>query len=219
MAGAVWPRARKYDSGFVPSPLCPRCHAQPETLHHRIWQCIGNIDDNGSNQIVARTAHLVDEAAASNEAYDIFSLRGLPPLAWYSVGPPQDECEKFVMGDTYLPDGEYFSDGSGGRFTSDVRLRRCGWSFAHVIFEEYRRVQRIAHGTFGALPGPRQMCPEQSYTQRCNLLRRSNPATQLDALCCGLIATMSGALQRGGGSNLAVPTQTCGNSFSIYVVL
>ena len=159
MAGAVWPRARKYGAGFVPSPLCPRCHTQPETLRHRIWQCSANIDDKDSNLIFARTAHLVDEAVTTSDTTEIFWLRGLPPLAWYSVDSPLDECEMLVMGDTELPDGEYFSDSSGAHYTADARLRPCGSSFAHVIFDRYQRVHRTARGTFGALPGPRQTVP------------------------------------------------------------
>ena len=135
----------------------------------------------------------------------------------YSVGPPQDECEKFVMGDTILPDTSatvpvvtsHQMCGSGVVAGASPMLFSISTSECNGL-----RTARLA-----LCLGQSKLCPEQSYTQRCNLLRRSNPATQLDALCCGLIATMSGALQRGGGSNLAVPTQTCGNSFSIYVVI
>ena len=69
-----------------------------------------------------------------------FWLRGLPPSAWTyahcmrpaSISPTFTGCS--VDEPLTLPEGALAGkDGSGGPFSSEPRMRRCGWGFAVVL--------------------------------------------------------------------------------------
>ncbi len=80
---------------------------------------------------------LAPRAAAEWEQWPCFWLRGLPPRQWTAF-----HCTLPAQGDAQysgaspaepmdLPIGAVLAtDGSGGTFSSEPRLRRCGWGFA-----------------------------------------------------------------------------------------
>ncbi len=110
--------------------LCPRCGECEETLFHQLWQCPANDGLEGCHwEHRAR-------AEAEHASLPCFWLRGLPPLAWTyrpAMAPTQGEVVYLGGSPTkpvVLGAGDIVAtDGSGGSFSSEPRLRRCGWGF------------------------------------------------------------------------------------------
>ena len=42
--GGLWLEQRRHQAGFASSPLCPRCHKEPEDVFHLLWVCLANLD-------------------------------------------------------------------------------------------------------------------------------------------------------------------------------
>ncbi len=110
--------------------LCPRCLAATESTYHQLWECPKNEGITGAK------LHLLPRAQAEWREAPSYWLRGLPPIQWverFCEAPPSsrivlsrgssDEPVALDAGMTIA------TDGSGGAFSSDPRLRRCGWGF------------------------------------------------------------------------------------------
>lgn len=128
LVGACWPAERKFRHGITSDSKCPRCGHPNESLFHRIWECKAN--EEMQEPTVVSPQHLAREY---EERYECFWLRRLVPGSWTQIDPPKDiiilleGVQKGIAGG-----GQCFTDGSGGEFSSDRRLRRCGWSVAFV---------------------------------------------------------------------------------------
>ena len=59
-----------------------------------------------------------------------------------------------------LEPGIYFTDGSGGLYSSDPRRRRCGWGIARIFYDPLRpQNNTLTIGWYGALPTQNQTVP------------------------------------------------------------
>ena len=132
LQGADWTMARRFEAGYCDSPICTRCDAGvPETRTHRLWECAANATIQ--DEAIGRSADLVQRAIENAEACPGFWLRGLTPKTWTWLPPPDGNMPIKTWG--VLGGGAPFqldhrhiigTDGSGGLFSSDPRLRRCG---------------------------------------------------------------------------------------------
>ncbi len=104
---------------------------------------------------------LAVRAAAEWRDAPCYWLRGLPPRRWtaqHCLLPTQSEAQYVGCNPAQpqsLPSRVVLAtDGSGGPFTSEPRLRRCGWAF--VAMDEDGSI--VAQG-WGPLEGWRQTVP------------------------------------------------------------
>ena len=93
-------------------------------------------------------------------------MRGICPAEW-TVPPhfpydeslpdydPLIEADEYVVGDRLNPKEEVFLDGSGGKFSKDPRLRRCGWAWCQVS----RSTLTFLRGQSGVLQAITQTVP------------------------------------------------------------
>ena len=118
---------------MIDDNLCPRCGTAVETAYHRYWECPDN--EHIENQIAMRASEYMRETAPKESAQ---LTRGIPPKSAYpKIKPPpgsywNPEIGKEVSNGAISSDKNgivIFTDGSGGKEGSDVRLRRCGWAF------------------------------------------------------------------------------------------
>jgi ribonuclease HI len=133
--GALWPNTRRIEAGYPGKEDCPYCGVK-ETLLHQLWSCKRH--RSSEVKAVKVTQGLVEEAEDSS--CTAYWLRGLLPAALTTgviaeyVGE-QAEC-KPTLSRAFPPSGRLTlaagafagTDGSGGEFSSDQRLRRCGAS-------------------------------------------------------------------------------------------
>ena len=69
-----------------------------------------------------------------------------------------------------IPALRAYGDGSGGEYTSDPRLRRCGWGFV------LQQGESLQNGMYGTLPGVRQTVPRAEITAATQALNHSVPS-------------------------------------------
>ena len=77
------------------------------------------------------TNGLEELALEGASTHPCFWLRGIVPKEWTATTPAPLDMDMWAVGDmrpTTNNSVKYFLDGSGGEFSSDKRLRRCGWS-------------------------------------------------------------------------------------------
>ena len=160
----LWPRQRIHDIGRPIEARCPRCRAANETLAHRFWYCPANkkID----HPSIAKSDYLVSEARSYHAKFPCFWLRGVVPGAWLEDPCVKDEprLRRFHIEGihTFVPSSSskqaVFTDGSGGKYTKDKRLRRCGWGW--IVLSHPREGEFLCHqGGFGTLEGWSQTVP------------------------------------------------------------
>ena len=156
LSAGLWTRQRKHRAGLVDSPTCPRCGAADEDEAHMFWSC----SENGSIEDirVTSTQHLAGEALRGH--FPCFWMRGLLPQDWVDAEAPDVGPLKAWVLHPGLGFGcgeevsTVFTDGSGGEYSSEPRLRRCGWSLAEVRLAASPPV--LVQGLFGTLPGVAQ---------------------------------------------------------------
>ena len=139
--GALWPAQRRVQAGYGIDQTCPYCGGV-ETLLHQLWECPRL--QQFADKAIRSTQCLVDEAIRGSATHSGFWLRGLTPYPWTLgtlqdfLGDAQPLCIKtgafLAPGVLQLKAGAWAaSDGSGGNFSRDPRLRRCGVGLA--LFE------------------------------------------------------------------------------------
>ena len=122
--------------------MCQRCggrHVEDEL--HRFWLCEDNCSIHGN--AIDAPSHLVNVAKRVGERQQCYWFRGIPVESLFRVDPPPDIVNFQNIGnfaDLYIdssgvPNFHIFSDGSGGKYSSDPLLRRCGWGWAAVTVE------------------------------------------------------------------------------------
>jgi len=132
--------------------ICPRCGQAPESELHRHWQCSANIPS--TPKLVEEYRRLAQEAVSQSAmAEPCLWLRGILPANATAVPLPADHYDLIIDGTFELrPNSRIYLDGSG-LHSSDVRIRRCGFSIVH-------RVGQHTVGTIhSALPGANQSTP------------------------------------------------------------
>ncbi|CAK0792836.1 unnamed protein product [Prorocentrum cordatum] len=115
--------------------------------------------------VVEKMAGLVARAEAGVAGAPAFWLRGLTPKAWTVPPPCSTEEQETPLGQCLqggrlrAPEGGRLTicgDGSGGEYSSDVRHRRCGWSWVMLDTRGRTRDFPTWAAKFGPLPGSRQ---------------------------------------------------------------
>ena len=159
---------------------CPHCGGafeQPGDLWaHLAWEC--HSEEDADTPAIADSQHLAGEAALAGPNVPALWYRGLIPHHWtYGRETPQDtpyQCQASHP-QTELPfkvpvGALVATDGSGGKHTSDSRLRRCSWSVVVVS-----RQGELLFWVMGKLHG-----------------KQTVPASELWALAQALLFTTQG---------------------------
>ena len=97
---------------------------------HMIWTC--PCYEQADCPIIQRTQRLIRRAKREVEAVPCYWLRGITPSFW-TARPAIGDQEIVDINDVDEIDTDnlmFFLDGSGGEFTKDSRIRRCGWAWA-----------------------------------------------------------------------------------------
>jgi ribonuclease HI len=155
---------------------CPRCRGAPETTFHQLWSCPCN------SEVTDARPDLLEQARLEHQECPGFWLRGLVPLEWtYQYCMTEVTAELHFHGcrpsqPIPLPEGAVIgTDGSGGSYSADPRIRRCGWAFV-VIGSDHTTV---ASG-WGPLLCWRQTVPlAELDAARVALLCTTGPVTLL----------------------------------------
>ena len=153
MASGCWPEARRHECSLVPTSKCNRCGVENADMCHCLWQCKAN--EEISDPAVKSTQNLRRRAEEGCKEHPCFWLRGIVPAAWANVASPYPLEEEWEFDGAHRWDREiYWSDASGGVYSSYPTLRRCGVGIAYVDNDgEY------VGGEFGVLPGKRHTAP------------------------------------------------------------
>lgn len=155
-ANSCWTRSRLHKAGYLISPACPLCGANEEDEYHRYWTC-PTANSSGHPDVVA-SEHLCNLAEAGVRTASCFWLRALVPTPLNPCPPPLDAYQWSLTGswDDLPADVQFFTDGSGGRSTSDPRARRCGSGVVACVPGDPPRVVASASSALG---GSRQTVP------------------------------------------------------------
>ena len=175
LTSSIWCQQRLHEFGCADSPMCRRCGLAQEDEAHRYWTCIGNRTCDDPR--IQSTQHLRHVALASPEL-TCFYMRGVPVASQLACIPePPAECCVFSAGAFATPGriagGTFGTDGTGGVYTSDARLRRCAWAIAQIRPGGSGDVLGVL---FGALPC-RQTVPRSELWALVQLLERLCPAS------------------------------------------
>ena len=159
---AIWGRYRKWEAGLATSALCPRCMLAQDTDVHRYWACPANA--KSEHKDIIETQYMCRTAVQEAPSLPCFWLRGLVPAnKMPKASEPVAVTEAFgdmnCTGAQKSGPGLYFGDGSGGKHSSDRRLRRCGWSVCHVAPGGLLEVADLLGGVYGTLESHLQTVP------------------------------------------------------------
>ena len=135
------------------------CKAEVGSPLHMWWTCpcLAALDDAA----VQQTQKWVPTAQAEAVSLACFWFRGLLPqnlVDQYVKVPPPDEVSARLIGDLPVggwPSGSYYTDGSGGDFSSLPTLRRVGSGVAY-LGEGYHS---FLFGAYAPVPGDLQTVP------------------------------------------------------------
>ena len=140
------------------SPLCDRCRSAADTEVHRAWQCEAN--RRSEIDAIQSTQDLVGPAMRGVETYPAFWLKGIIPRVWVRTDPPPEDPPILRWGSLVGLRGvqyRWYTDGTGGQYTKDPRIRRCAWAAVAVSWENGALHCHMAMG--GGLPGRVQTVP------------------------------------------------------------
>lgn len=169
--GALWPEARRVESGLSSDPLCQRCHRAVDSPLHMFWECEPCID--AEDEAIQSSNYLIKRAPKGMEVAPCLWARGIPHGEWFPPPPPQD-VRVWEVG--AAPAGKvqvhrWFTDGSGGKHSSDKMLRRCGWA-AVLVFGPPGE-EKMQWAIFGGLPAGQQTTPQAELMAATIALEKS----------------------------------------------
>ena len=132
MCGGYWTQDRAATVHPVTNK-CPRCGCRvAETPLHMIWTCPAN--QRIADQRVENTQKYISQAVEGTQQFECLWLRGLLPASLVRVNTPfVESMELHYVGDAPVgrwPPGQFFTDSSGGPFSSLPVIRRCGVGIA-----------------------------------------------------------------------------------------
>ena len=122
----LWQGALQHASNSA-QQICVHCGAE-NTLKHQLWDCSW-INERHKPVTVVWRPHLSDESQQH------FWLRGLLPSSWTQQHCLDDQLVRTGIFTQPTFDASEFvfgSDGSGGPFSQEPRVRRCSWSVVAV---------------------------------------------------------------------------------------
>ena len=172
LTGGYWPASRASEVHSHILPKCTRCNYHTEDAYHLIWSCPAN--KLIKHPAVQSSQSLLTQARDGIAAHPCFWLRGIVPSGLVVVNTPcPTECHLMTIGSNLQPhawpDGQYYTDSSGGEHSSFPRLRRCGIGIAKLTSNVRAALQSpidnaelsdvLEFGAFGALPGAKQSAP------------------------------------------------------------
>ena len=173
VAGALWDGERLKDAtpSYDPAPdvRCPTC-GEPDTLHHRYWDCEGLLQHD--NRWVRESNNLA-RVAATNTHHECLWYRGLTPYGEWGQQPQPLSNEECVLLATHHGDQELFQD-DGATFGTD------GGGGPDSIRPEIRQVTAalaaakaggdVKWATIGLNTPGRQTVPRAEAWALCHLL-------------------------------------------------
>ncbi len=171
----VWHTARQNAANPTFVIGCAVCGRPHDDMKHRVYEC--NYIDGAIDHHHAVPDDWRNEATSEGTHSDaIFWCRGLPPVKWYRnlIPDAAAEVDETTLGEHDIAGGEIYSDGSGGRDTKDVRLRRCGYGYALIL--DSGGSHELVAGAYGPLPGEVQTVPRAELMAVVSLLRRCRRA-------------------------------------------
>ena len=127
--GGYWPAARRATLLDVPAD-CYRCgHPHCDPLH-TFWLCPYNAQVLEGTTAEHTDVHTI---AAQDPELSCLWLRGILPMHLVTpTHPIPTELNVTHVGQvpTHWPSGTYYTDGSGGKWSSYATMRRCGFGIA-----------------------------------------------------------------------------------------
>ena len=176
--GSSWSEERLAKAGKKGNPVCYRCGEVGITDWHTYWECPALAKSEVPE--IAGSQHLVPWTANMRESWgETFWLRGLVQrsrtdynmnggtevfcLRFDDNGKPQryakyttwqEAADSNLDFDFSVEHLHAFTDGSGGKGSSDRRLRACGWSAVFM-----RSPSALGIAFWGELPGTVQTVP------------------------------------------------------------
>ena len=158
MSGALWPPRRFIENNIVAeddtAAYCPVCGEHGADEGPLFLECPGI--QSGSHPIIPKTDRYCREYCSNNtEENRCWYWRGIMPSEWTEVPPPTHQVvtqlgdRLYVVGNTIL----VFTDGPGGKNTSDPRLLRCGWAW--VIAGPHGPISGVSGNMTGPQTVPR----------------------------------------------------------------
>ena len=158
LQGAIWPKSRRAEAGWIPDGTCTRCNQAEDTGYHQMWECEELTTEHRGD--AEEHKYRLRGAVVGHVECPGFWLRGLVPEDWTNTAQPTQEYRmewgalKGVARYS-LPQGAFAStDGTGGPDTMHTRLRRVGWGFV-VFFPPMQIVSWCNGGLVGAQSVPR----------------------------------------------------------------
>ena len=152
--GALWSPQRLQEA-LIPTEdgahKCPLCGKVDTDEGHLFWECT-KVCQNPDARI-QKTNRYCDEYRRSGLNKKCYWWRGLQPLEETTpIHAPRASYKMLgAAANTYLGTKiTVYTDGPGGKFSPDPRLRRCGWAWV-CPQDGSNKIAR--HGAFGSLDG------------------------------------------------------------------
>ena len=162
--GALWNPARLAEAGFQAPEgghKCPLCGEPNTDEGHLFWQCPQVCQNRDA--AIQKTNRYRSEYQRVGLDCKCYWWRGLQPRA-QTLPIHQPQASYHMLGrpiDQYRDEHiEIFTDGSGGRHSSDARLRRCAWAW---VCPKEGSNREALHGARGSLGG-KQTVPRAELT-------------------------------------------------------
>ena len=160
MAARLWSPVEAAAVGIVPTSECPFCQQLDTDMWHLVWGCRQHAFS--TEGAVQRSQHLLQKASRQSLAAPAFWLRGVPCRTLLDFIPPPPSHEAVRVDGALAKDSTWTlpaflrvgTDGTGGRHTSEPRLRRCAWA-AVVMCPALTQIGSIT----GLVTGTRQTVP------------------------------------------------------------
>ena len=164
-AGGLWPQKRRFETEppMVESPTCPHCGKAPQDSYHLFWGC--EISACCAEEAVIKTNFLKHRARRCKPLQACLWMRGITPKEWTVQAPVEDMQTHLIRGRDpwayfYLA-GNTYLDGSGGKYSKDPRIRKCGYAWIQQASDP--KDEYDALGMFATLTG-RQTVPRSELS-------------------------------------------------------
>jgi len=132
-AGGMWPRDRRATKGMLAERFCQHCGAEVEDEFHLLWECeVVNKRwvERGLGEELDGTRRVALRIGRADPAFWTRGLAPRPTLKAEHAPPTQQQHHQLPAG-PWEP-AAYFTDASGGKYTTDPTLRRVGFGSARL---------------------------------------------------------------------------------------
>ncbi len=177
LAGASWPQTRVFAAFPSASPVCRLCDMEDSDSLHCFYNCdyVNALDVSD----IQDTNHLIPLANQHSADLPCLYFRRILPshlstVPTESLGLRSEFAFHYDLQAPQVghwPSGEYFGDGSGGRYAAYPTLRRCGVGIAFLLEGSFK------FGFYCSLIGTVQTVPRAEVTAALVLLLHLAPNT------------------------------------------